>query len=103
MHDRGKRGLNGLRGTGGDGDFVCGVVMTAIKCGRLLRDPFAQRKNTGHRRILVVTCAHGGIHHVDETRIAFEIRKALPEIDCADFLRKCGHGGENGGADVRKF
>ena len=101
MHDCGKRGLDGLGCTGGNRDFMCCVVMVPIKRGYLCGDLFAQRRYTCHRRVLVISRAHGFMHQVDKTRIAFEIRKSLAEVDRADFLCESGHGRENGGANLR--
>ena len=103
MHDRSECGLDRLRRTRRDGDFVGGIIVSTVQRCNFLRNSFPQRKNARHRRILVVTRAHGIIHHVDETWITCEIRKALTKIDRANFLRERGHGRKDGGADVRKL
>ena len=93
-------GQNGLRGTGGDGDFAGGVVAPAVQRFDLLRHHFAQRGHARHRRVLVVAGLHGAVHAVEQGRVATEIRKALAQVDSFVLVGQRRHDGEDGGAHM---
>src|SRR3546814_7354701 len=66
-------------------------------------DRVAQRRDAGHRRVLVVAVAHRTIELIDQTPRYGKIRETLPEVDRAVFGGKLRHDGTDGGADLRQL
>jgi hypothetical protein len=69
----------------------------------LLGDGLAQRRDAGHRRVLVVAGAHRPVQRIDQALRHREIREALPQVDRAVLGGQLRHHGEDGGADLRQF
>ena len=99
-HDRQDRGEDGLCGAGGDRDFGIRIVVMAVERGDLGADGLSQRRNAGHRRVLIEALAHRARHRVDQCRIAVKIGKALSEIDRLVLGGQCRHHGKDGGAHL---
>ncbi|MCY1538878.1 hypothetical protein D9M68_744400 [compost metagenome] len=97
-------GLDGaedrLGGTGGDGDLAVGADLAAIEGSDLGRHLLAQRRQAGHRRVLVVPGGDVPAHRIAERGGGGEVREALGQVDGAGFRGELGHAGEDGGADV---
>ena len=102
VHDGQDRRLDGLTGAGSDGDVGVRVVAMAVGSLDLGRNRPAQRRQAGHRRILVMAGAHRVGHQVDQRRVAREIGETLAQVDGAMVDGQLRHAGEHGGADVRQ-
>ena len=89
-----------LGGAGGDGDFAVGIALHAVAASDLGRHLLAQRRQAGHRAVLVAPLQHMAGHGLAQRLRAVEIGKALGQVDGADFSGELGHAGEDGGADI---
>ena len=88
-------GEDGLRGSGGDGDFALGAVSAAVKGLKLCGNGLAQRGHARHGGVLVVACSHGLGHGVSQRGVAGKVGKALAEVDGLVPRRQRGHGAED--------
>ena len=102
MHGGEDRRQKRLRRAGRDGDLRLRIVGAAVDRLDFARDRFAQRRDAGHRRILVVAFAHGARHSIDDPFVAIEIGEALAQVDGAAFRGERAHDREDRRADVRQ-
>lgn len=98
--DRAEDRLGGARG---DGDFAGDVHLPSVQAGHLGRHLLAQRRQAGHRGVLVVAR-----HDVPRKGFAqrlgtIEVGKALGEIQGTGVGSELRHGGEDGRADIGQF
>ncbi|MCY1520191.1 hypothetical protein D9M68_549620 [compost metagenome] len=91
---------DGFGGAGSDGHFGIGADRTAIESGHLGCHLFAQRRQAGHRGVLVMSGGDVPTDRIAQGGWRGEIREALGQVDGADFCGELGHAGEDGGADV---
>src|SRR6185437_10731847 len=87
-------------GTERHGDFRLRIGADSVAPGKLRRDRFPERHHAFHRRVLIVTGAHGSRDERREGRIDVVVRKALAEVERAELARTTRHHGEDRGADL---
>jgi hypothetical protein len=103
LHERGERGKQACRRSGGDHDFGQGVVLRSVELLHFRRNAFAQRHDPGHRRVLVVPVAHRPGHGLDERRVAIEIGETLRQVDRLVLVGELRLDRKNADADVGQF
>ncbi|MNE64671.1 hypothetical protein D3C80_1600930 [compost metagenome] len=87
----------------GDGHFAVGADATPIAAGDLRRHLFAQGRQAGHGRVLVMPGQHMPADRLAQRLRAVEVGKALGQVECPGFHGELRHAGEDGGADVGQF
>jgi hypothetical protein len=67
-----------------------------VKVVDLVGNCLAQNRQTGHRRVLVVSVPHRLRHEFFQARLTIEIREALAEVDRSMLQGELRHHRENG-------
>ncbi|MNN18118.1 hypothetical protein D3C81_1313230 [compost metagenome] len=88
---------------GSDGHFAVGADLAPVEVGNLGRHLLAQRRQAGHRRVLVVPEHDMPADRLAQCERAVEIGKTLGQVERTAIGGELGHAGEDGGADVRQF
>ncbi len=86
-----------------DGHFRVGADATAVTAGNLGRHLFAQGRQAGHRRVLVMPGGNMPADRLTQGLRTIEIGKALGQVERAGFHGELRHAGEDGSADLRQF
>ncbi|MNE72344.1 hypothetical protein D3C80_1682770 [compost metagenome] len=81
MHQSTDRGVQPFAGAGGDQHFRAGVIARAVKGRDFIDDTLFKGRQTGHRRILVMTCFHRTRYASDQVRVTGKVGRALRKID----------------------
>src|SRR3546814_3187929 len=79
----------------GNGDLGVRVRSVAVDALCLGRDRVAQRRDAGHRRVLVVAVAHRTIELIDQTHRYGKLREPIPEVDRAMLGGELRHDGKD--------
>ena len=103
MHDRGDRGEQRFGRARGHRDVGVRIDLAAVQRFGLARDLLAQRRQAGHRRVLVAAGVHRRGERIAHRLRTVEIRKALAEIDRLVLQRELAHDGEDRRADFRQL
>jgi len=103
MHERADRRVEPFARARDHGDLGRRIVTGAVQRLGLLREPLAQRRDAGHRRVLVVAVAHRARDALDERRIRREIRRALRQVQRVVLRGELADHGKDRRADVGQF
>ncbi|MCY1363578.1 hypothetical protein D9M69_503460 [compost metagenome] len=103
MDQRLHRAEDRLGGAGDDGHLAVGIHAAAVQPLHLGRHLLAQRRQAGHRCVLVVAGGDVPGHRLAQRRRAVEVGEPLGQVERAGFHGELGHAGEDGGADLGQF
>ena len=103
VDNRLNRAENRLGGAGRDRHFAVGIDIDAIAAGDLRRNLLTQRRQAGHRRILVVATGNMPADRIAQGLRAIEIGKTLGQVDRPGLRRELRHLREDSDADIRQL
>ena len=95
-------GVDGLGRPGRHRDLGFRIIGGEVKPRHLFGYGFAQRRHSGHGRVLVGAGRHVMADALQQARRGREVGKALRQVDRAVFRGKLRHHGKDRGADVRQ-